>query len=117
MLYRGMDRTALDAGYNNTEAVGIAKRDQYVAARVARSDAFRKTHPGRIDVHYGAGARQRLDVFACGAAGAPTLVFHPRRVLAAERQGAVRLPRRRTPAGRLQPRGGRVHAGPGRADG
>ena len=75
MLYRGMDRTALDAAYNNTEAVGIAKRDQYVAARVARSDAFRKTHPGRIDVHYGGGARQRLDVFACGAAGAPTLVF------------------------------------------
>jgi arylformamidase len=75
MLYRGMDRTALDAAYNNTEAVGIAKRDQYVAARVARSDAFRKTHAGRIDLRYGVGARQRLDVFACGAAGAPTLVF------------------------------------------
>jgi arylformamidase len=75
MLYRGMDRTALDAAYNNGEAVGIAKRDQYVAARVARSDAFRKTHAGRIDVRYGAGGRQRLDVFACGAAGAPTLVF------------------------------------------
>jgi arylformamidase len=75
MLYRGMDRTALDAAYNNTEAVGIAKRDQYVAARVARSDVFRKTHAGRIDLRYGVGARQRLDVFACGAAGAPTLVF------------------------------------------
>ena len=75
MLYRGMDRTALDAAYNNTEAVGVAKRDQYVAARVARSDAFRKTHAGRIDVRYGAGARHRLDVFPCGAAGAPTLVF------------------------------------------
>jgi len=50
MLYRGMDRTALDAAYNNTEAVGIAKRDQYVAARVARSDAFRKTHAGTIDL-------------------------------------------------------------------
>ena len=75
MLYRGMDRTALDAAYNNTEAVGIAKRDQYVAARVARSDAFRRTHPGRIDVRYGPGARHRLDVFPCGVAGSPTLVF------------------------------------------
>src|ERR671925_1080322 len=75
MLYRGMDRTALDAAYNNTEAVGIVKRDQYVAARVARSDAFRRTHPGRIDVRYGPGARHRLDVFPCGVAGSPTLVF------------------------------------------
>ena len=31
MLYRGMDRPALDAAYNNTAAVGQAKRDQYVA--------------------------------------------------------------------------------------
>jgi len=75
MLYRGMDRRALDAAYNNTEAVGLAKRDQYVTARVARSDAFRRVHAGRIDVRYGAGARQRLDVFPCGVAGAPTLVF------------------------------------------
>ncbi|HEY7520534.1 MAG TPA: alpha/beta hydrolase [Methylomirabilota bacterium] len=75
MLYRGMDRAALDAAYNNTEAVGIAKRDEYVAARVARSDAFRKQHAGRIDVRYGAGARQRLDVFPCGAPNAPSLIF------------------------------------------
>ena len=75
MLYRGMDRPALDAAYNNTEAVGLARRDQYVAARVARSDAFRKAHAGRFDLRYGSGPRQRLDVFPCGAAGAPTLVF------------------------------------------
>ena len=75
MLYRGLNRTALDAAYNNTEAVGIAKRDQYVAARVARSDAFRRAHAGRIDLRYGNGPRQRLDVFPCGTAGAPTLVF------------------------------------------
>ena len=75
MLYRGMDRTALDAAYNNTEAVGLARRDQYVAARVARSDAFRRAHTGRLDLRYGPGARQRLDVFPCGTAAAPTLVF------------------------------------------
>ena len=75
MIYRGMDRAALDAAYNNTEAVGLPKRDAYVAARVTRSDAFRKAHPGRIDLRYGEGPRQRLDVFSAGAAGAPTLVF------------------------------------------
>jgi arylformamidase len=75
MLYRGMDRAALDAAYNNTEAVGLAKRDAYVAARVARSDAFRRAHAGRIDLRYGDGARQRLDVFSAGAATAPTLAF------------------------------------------
>jgi arylformamidase len=75
MLYRGMDRAALDAAYNNTAAVGLAKRDAYVADRTARSDAFRRRHPGRIDVPYGAGARQRLDVFPCGRPGTPTLVF------------------------------------------
>jgi acetyl esterase/lipase len=75
MLYRGMDRAALDAAYNNTAAVGMARRDAYVAARVARSDAFRKAHAGRIDVPYGEGPRQRIDVFPCGAAAAATLVF------------------------------------------
>lgn len=50
MLYRGMDRAALDAAYNNTAAVGQARRDRYVADRAARSDAFRRRHPGRLDV-------------------------------------------------------------------
>ena len=75
MLYRGMDRAALDAAYNNTEAVGLAKRDAYVAERVARTEQFRKRHQGRLDVPYGTGARQHLDVFSVGTPGAPTLVF------------------------------------------
>jgi acetyl esterase/lipase len=75
MLYRGMDRAALDAAYNNGAAVGPAKRDAYAADRKARSDAFRSAHAGWHDMSYGAGARQRLDVYPCGASGAPTLVF------------------------------------------
>ena len=75
MLYRGMDRAALDAAYNNTAAVGQARRDGYVADWTARSDALRAAHPGRLDLRYGDGARQRLDVFACGAPGAPTLAY------------------------------------------
>lgn len=75
MLYRGMDRAALDAAYNNGAAVGLAKRDQYAADRKARSDALRKNLGGRVDVAYGPGARQRLDFFPCDRPGAPTLVF------------------------------------------
>ena len=75
MLYRNMDRAALDAAYNNTAAVGQARRDQYVADWSARSDAIRKARAGRIDVRYGDGARQRLDVFPCGTPAAPTLVY------------------------------------------
>ena len=74
MLYRGMDRAALDAAYNNTAAVGNAKRDAYVAGWIARSDALRK-RPVRMNQQYGAGARQRVDMFECGRPGAPTLVY------------------------------------------
>src|SRR5688572_3977591 len=75
MLYRGMDRAALDAAYNNGAAVGEVKRDQYAADRRSRSDALRKTLGGRVDIAYGPEPRQRLDFFPCGTAGAPTLVF------------------------------------------
>jgi arylformamidase len=75
MLYRGMDRAALDAAYNNTAAVGQARRDRYVADWMARSDAFRARHRGRLDVPYGPGPRQRLDIFSCGRRAAPTLVY------------------------------------------
>ena len=75
MLYRGMDRAALDAAYNNTAAVGNARRDEYVAGWMARSGALRKARPGRLNQPYGAGARQRIDMFSCGTPGAPTLLY------------------------------------------
>ena len=75
MRYRGMDRAALDAAYNNTAAVGPAKREAYVAAWMKRSDAIRATAGARLDLRYGDGARHRLDVFPCGRPGAPTLVY------------------------------------------
>jgi len=75
VIYRGMDRTALDAAYNNTAAVGLARREAYVAGWAARSDAVRAARQGLIDVPYGDGPRQRLDVFPCGRPGAPTLVY------------------------------------------
>ena len=75
MLFRGMDRAALDVAYNNTAAVGVPKRDQYVSGWSARSDALRKTRGATIDLRYGDGPRQRLDFFPCGQAGAPTLAY------------------------------------------
>jgi acetyl esterase/lipase len=75
MLFRGMDRAALDAAYNNTAAVGIPKRDQYVGGWSARSDALRKTREAKADLRYGSGPRQRLDFFPCGQTGAPTLAY------------------------------------------
>ena len=75
MLFRGMDRSALDAAYNNTAAVGIPKRDQYVGGWATRSDALRKTREAKADLRYGSAPRQRLDLFPCGRAGAPTLAY------------------------------------------
>src|SRR5215475_4439619 len=75
MLYRGMDRPALDAAYNNTAAVGQARRDAYVADWTKRSEAIRKTPGARLDLRYSGGPRQRLDVFLCGAPAASTLVY------------------------------------------
>src|SRR5262249_60173808 len=75
MLFRGMDRAALDAAYNNTAAVGIPKRDQYVAGWSARSEALRKTRAAKIDLRYGHEARQRLDVFSGGETNAPNLAY------------------------------------------
>ena len=74
-IYRGMDRPTLDAAYNNTAAVGIPKRDQYVAGWSARSDAIRRSVKARVDIPYGPGARERLDVFPCGRPNAPALVY------------------------------------------
>jgi acetyl esterase/lipase len=70
-----MDRTALDAAYNNTRAVGQTKRDDYVVGWTHRSDAIRKLTGARLDVPYDRGPRHRLDVFPCTRAGAPTLVY------------------------------------------
>ncbi len=75
MLYRGMDRAALDAAYNNTAAVGQAKRDAYVAEWTKRSQLIRDASGARLDLRYGVGARQRLDFLPCGAPASPTLIF------------------------------------------
>lgn len=74
-LYRGMNRAALDAAYDNVAHVGQVKRDACVAGWWERSDAARRSPTAQLNVHYGDASRQRLDLFPCGVSGAPTLVY------------------------------------------
>src|SRR6516162_3337520 len=55
-IYRGMDRAALDAAYNNSAAVRASPR-------------------ARLDIPYGSRPRARFDYFPCGKARAPLFVF------------------------------------------
>jgi arylformamidase len=71
-LYRGMDRAALDAAYNNGAAVKNSA--QIVADWQARSDAFRKRHSKSLDLKYGDAARNRIDYYDAHAGG-PLFVF------------------------------------------
>src|SRR3954451_11287376 len=73
MLYRGMDRAQLDAAYNNTAAV--PERDAIVADWAARSARVRRERQGHLDLHYGDGPRERLDLFLAADPNAPTLAF------------------------------------------
>src|SRR5262249_36116131 len=73
MLYRGMDRGALDAAYNNSAAVPA--RSAIYADWNARSAALRSTQRCQLDLAYGVSPRERLDLFLAPEAGAPTLVF------------------------------------------
>src|SRR5258708_27207888 len=73
MLYRGMDRTQLDAAYNNTAAV--PERGAIVADWTARSATVRREHAGHLDLTYGESPRERLDLFLAANPQAPTLAF------------------------------------------
>jgi arylformamidase len=75
ILFRGMDRVALDAAYNNTKAIPdfpeTLARFQARSAELYAAEAARC----RRDVAYGSGARQRFDWIGCGRPGAPTFIF------------------------------------------
>lgn len=72
-LYRGMDRAALDAAYNNRAAV--ARFPEISRHRASLSKDARRRYPGRIDLQYGATPRERLDFFPAERGNAPVLAF------------------------------------------
>ena len=75
MIYRGMDKAALDAAYDNGAAVGIERRNRYLADWTARTRALAVTAGARLDLRYGEGARHRIDFYPCGTPQRPTLFF------------------------------------------
>src|SRR4051812_17725257 len=74
-LYRGMDRAALDAAYNNGAAVRNSA--EIVTDWQARSDRLRKADAASLDLRYGLAERNRIDLFRAAGAGdkSPLLVF------------------------------------------
>ncbi len=72
VLYRGMDRAALDAAYDNTAAVSNSAL--LLADFDERSRRLRAEMPQHLDLRYGRAERNRIDYFA-GARDAPVLVF------------------------------------------
>ena len=71
-VYRGMNRAALDAAYENSAAVSDSPA--LLAGWNARSDRLAAERPQHLDLRYGPLERNRIDYFA-GEAGAPVLVF------------------------------------------
>lgn len=73
VLYRGMDRKALDAAYNNSAAVtGSAE----IVAGWREVSAKVRTRPSaRLDLSYGERPRMTLDYFPCGVPNAPLFAF------------------------------------------
>lgn len=68
-----MSRAQRDAAYNN--AAAVVKSDQHNRERNAASAAFRDAHPEHLDLPYGAGERQKWDLFPAADVSAPCLVF------------------------------------------
>lgn len=75
MLYRGLGREDLDAAYDNANAVGMERRNAYISDWGKRSETVSDAWSPRSNISYGSRPRQRLDVFSCGRADAPTLVY------------------------------------------
>jgi arylformamidase len=71
--YRGMDRAAIDAAYNNSAAV--ADSPDWLLRWQARSALVRGQAGARLDQHYAAADRARLDYFSSGVPNAPLFVF------------------------------------------
>jgi arylformamidase len=72
-VFRGMDRVALDAAYNNVQAVPDFPA---VLARFrARSAAFYERHECVRDIRYGDDDRDRFDLARASRPGAATVIY------------------------------------------
>lgn len=71
-IFRDFDREALDAAYNNTAQV--PETDEIIAGWVAAGDIAAEAPEARLDIAYGPGPRQSLDLFVPESDG-PVPVF------------------------------------------
>jgi hypothetical protein len=109
MLYRGMDRAALDAAYNNAAAVKDSA--QIVADWEARSARLRAAHAQSMDLRYGKDERNRIDYFPARRDG-PVLVFIHGGYWQNRSKESLFLRRRRARSPGDQRRAGRLHLAP-----
>lgn len=73
IIWRGMTRAQLDAAYNNSAAVKNSA--EKLSDWTERSKRMRAANGELLDLTYGPRPRNRLDVFRCGTASAPLLVY------------------------------------------
>jgi arylformamidase len=73
IIWRGMARAQLDAAYNNSASVKNSA--EKLSDWTERSKRMRAEHGELLDLAYGPRPRNRIDVFRCGTAGAPLLVY------------------------------------------
>ena len=71
--WRQFSQSELDAAYNNTAAV--ARSGEILSSLTDRSAKTRERSAIALDLAYGPGPRQTIDIFACGHPHAPMLVF------------------------------------------
>ena len=73
MSWATMNRAERDAAYNNSAAAPDSPALN--AARIEASAALRLARPGHLDVRYGPGDRNKIDLFPAADPQAPCLVF------------------------------------------
>ncbi len=72
-IWCGMNRNQLDQAYDNSAAV--AESSDYLARWTKRSKSLKRHQPELLDLAYGAGQRNRIDIFRSGTPNAPLFVF------------------------------------------
>ena len=72
-VFLDYDQETLDAQYNQRSLVPDA--DDYIAVDIAESERVRRKLDCRIDVEYGPGEDEKLDVFPASAPGSPVAVY------------------------------------------
>jgi len=72
-VYRSYDQAQLDAQYNNRAAV--PEHSRWTERWPRASAEARAALAGRLDIPYGDGPRQTLDIFPAAQSPAPVLAF------------------------------------------